>query len=315
VIVYDQFPAPNDNSYGANAVGWPNGHKFSDLVGSDHAGFELIDPSNTVRLSFNIDYITAKPGTPSGYASLGPFGGDGKILVGTLSPSDIEFTSSLAENLNTLGYFAGGVQTVGTGVANLLVNSPPTANTTDDYTLTPAAAAAFPNGWNFHDTYFVTIKAAKLASLGFNIATWQVVPNPDQLHNSPAKPCPVTGGACQVARTKTEVKDKQVKITLTNSGTADVILTALALNWPSATNGKLVQVKLGGDVIYDTPDIAGGTANLTTADLVADQSKRKIGKGSSKVLTLVFENNADTNLADYSGTVNFGPDCLVTILP
>src|ERR1041384_757223 len=25
-----------DNTYGANAVGWPKGHKFKDLVGSDH---------------------------------------------------------------------------------------------------------------------------------------------------------------------------------------------------------------------------------------------------------------------------------------
>ena len=63
-------------------------------------------------------------------------------------------------------------------MANLLVDSPPTLNTTDSYMLTPAAAAVFtaPNpdsadspGWNFHDTYFVTIKAAKLAALGFNV--------------------------------------------------------------------------------------------------------------------------------------------------
>jgi len=41
-IVYDQFPAPNDNSYGVNSVGWMSrGHKFSDLVGSDHADSKL----------------------------------------------------------------------------------------------------------------------------------------------------------------------------------------------------------------------------------------------------------------------------------
>ena len=48
--------------------------------------------------------------------------------------------------------------------------SAPTLNHTDSYVLTPAAAAVFtaPNpdssespGWNFHDTYFVTVKAAK----------------------------------------------------------------------------------------------------------------------------------------------------------
>ena len=163
-IVYDQFPAPNDNSYGVNAVGWGSqGHKFNDLVGSDHAGFEVDNASGTAVLDFNIDYLTAKTGTPSGYASLGPFGGDGKVNVGSLTSSDVTWDTSLARDLNNLGYFSGGTQTVGTGVANLLVNSPPTLDTVSNYTLTSAAAAAFTGtetnpdgttttGWNFHDT-------------------------------------------------------------------------------------------------------------------------------------------------------------------
>ncbi len=46
-ISFYQVPAPNDNSYGANAVGWPmpRGHTFKDLVLSDHAGFQLRNPS------------------------------------------------------------------------------------------------------------------------------------------------------------------------------------------------------------------------------------------------------------------------------
>ncbi|HEX6559776.1 MAG TPA: DUF11 domain-containing protein, partial [Longimicrobiales bacterium] len=58
-IKYDQFPAPNDNSYGINAVGWQRDHKFGDLVGSDHAGFQLTDPTGTIKLQFNVDYLTA----------------------------------------------------------------------------------------------------------------------------------------------------------------------------------------------------------------------------------------------------------------
>jgi hypothetical protein len=327
VITYDQFPAPNDNSYGVNAVGWggPGKHTFGNLVGSDHAGFSLIDPNGVTKLDFNIDYISQFAGTPSGYKSLGPFGGDGKVNVGTLTPADILFDTSLARNLNNTGYFAGGVQVVGNAVANLLVDSPPTLNTTDSYVLTPAAAAVFtaPNpdsadspGWNFHDTYFVTIKAAKLASLGFNLATWKVEPNADELHNSPAKPCPAGGGGpCNLTITKKEVKDRQVKITIKNNGSQDEFISAVNLTWPSATNGTLKKVKRDGDVIYDTPDIAGGTANLTAAQLVADPNKRKITKGQTDVLTFEFEKNADTNLAHYTGTVSFGPNCLLTILP
>jgi SdrD B-like domain len=188
-ITYDQFPAPNDNSYGTNAVGWPNGHKFSDLVGSDHAGFELVDPSGTVQLSFNIDYISVDATQPSGYGSLGATGGDGKMLVGT--SAGITATSSLANNLNNInipGLFLGGAQQFGS--VNLLLNSPPTDPSHLTYNISDPLLA----GWDFHDTYYVTISAAKLASLGFNPATWQVEPNLSQLHNSPAKPCPLGPG-------------------------------------------------------------------------------------------------------------------------
>jgi hypothetical protein len=221
VIVYDQFPAPNDNSYGVNAVGWgTKGHTFSNLVGSDHAGFQLVDPNGVVKLDFAIDYITATAGTVSGYASRGAgSGGDGGINIAAdgQGATGITGDSSLVRNLNLLGYFAGGVQTVGkpgtagcpVGTQNcfdLLVNSPATLNTTDNYTLktpnpfggttTYAENGKIVNGWDFHDTYFVNITAARLVSIGFldgggnPVPGWKVQPNADELHNSPAKPCP-----------------------------------------------------------------------------------------------------------------------------
>ena len=101
-------------SYGTNAVGWLHGHTFKDLVQSDHAGFELRNPSGVVKLDFYIDYLTEKPGTPSGYGSLGPFGGDGAVVVGTLTTNDILFDTSMARNLNDLGYFVNGAQTAAT---------------------------------------------------------------------------------------------------------------------------------------------------------------------------------------------------------
>lgn len=307
LIKYDQFPAPNDNSYGINAVGWPKGHKFSDLVGSDHAGFQLVDGGGTVRLSFNVDYLTANTNAPSGYSSLGVTGGDGKMLVGTAD--GISATTSLANNLNGVnipGLFnAAHVQQFGT--VNVLVNSPPTDPAHLTYDISDASLA----GWDFHDTYYVTISAAKLAAIGFDASTWKVLPNASQLHNSPAKACPTTSGTANLAVTKLEVKDKQVKVTIANTGSTDAILTALTLNWPSATNGKLMQVKLDGDVVYDNPDIAGGSASLTTAQLAADQNKRTISKGTSDVLIFIFEKNADPTFADYASTATFG----ATVLP
>ena len=150
-IAYDQFPAPNDNSYGVNSVGWhpggSGGHSFSDLTGSDKAGFQILRPNGTIAVSFNVDYITASTlnSPPSGYRSLGPFGGDGSIVVNSTpalvnNGTQIQWDTSFARDLNgptvwspsptwpTPTYFVGGVQTIGTSGTNsavLTTNSPP----------------------------------------------------------------------------------------------------------------------------------------------------------------------------------------------
>jgi hypothetical protein len=143
-----------------------------------------------VVLDFNVDYISSKAGTPSGYGSLGPFGGDGKVNVGTLVPADLTFDTSQARNLNTHGFCSSPSSCTFAGT-NLLTDSPKTGNTIDNYTVVDPALSA----WDFHNTYFVTIKASKLAALGFDAATWKVQPNPDGLHNSPSKPCPCPTGS------------------------------------------------------------------------------------------------------------------------
>jgi hypothetical protein len=307
-IRYDQFPAPNDNSYGVNAVGWPNGHKFNDLVGSDHAGFQLKDANGVVQLSFNVDYISADASAPSGYKSLGVTGGDGKMLIGT--SDGITATSSLANNLNNINipglFSAAHVQQKGS--VNLLVDSPPTDAGHTTYAISDPALT----GWDFHDTYYVDISPAKLAAIGFNAATWTVEPNLAQLHNSPAKPCPP--GPASITATTYEVKDKQVKITISNTGSANVFLEALTLDsWPAA-NGNLVQIKLDGDVVYNVAT-AAGPISLTTAQLPSDPNHRKIDHNSRDVYTLIFQNNADANLTHYgTGTVTFSGTTL-TVLP
>ncbi|HUX88558.1 MAG TPA: hypothetical protein VMW65_16265, partial [Chloroflexota bacterium] len=63
-----------DNTYGANAIGWPNGHKFSDLVGSDQIELTLNDANNQTQMKFKLDYITQSSAFPSGYGTLGVSG-------------------------------------------------------------------------------------------------------------------------------------------------------------------------------------------------------------------------------------------------
>ena len=85
VVRYAQARGVNDNSYGTAAVGWPGGHKFGDLVGSDMAQFQVKDATGKIVLDFKVDYISTKSGTPSGYASLGVSGGEGGMIVGSAS--------------------------------------------------------------------------------------------------------------------------------------------------------------------------------------------------------------------------------------
>jgi hypothetical protein len=191
-IVYDQFPAPNDNSYGDNSIGWkPNRpHRFKDLTNSDHAGIQIRNASNNVVLSFLVDYLTASASAPSGYASLGVTGGDGGMLTGTAT--GITATTSLAKNLNNInipGLFNPATHAQLKGSVNVLEDSPPTNAA---HTLYSPITDPLLTGWDFHNTYFVTISAAKLASIGFNSATWKVQPNAAALHNSPDKACPST---------------------------------------------------------------------------------------------------------------------------
>ncbi len=64
-------PGPERQQLRRDAVGWPSGHKFGDLVGSDHAGIQIKDASGVVQLSFNLDWTTPRPSTkPHGWRPL-----------------------------------------------------------------------------------------------------------------------------------------------------------------------------------------------------------------------------------------------------
>jgi hypothetical protein len=148
-----------DNTYGTNAIGWPHGHKFNDLVGSDHVELTLFDASNTQRMQFDEDYISQSKTFPSGYGTLGVTGGDGKMLMG--SASDVVNTlTSLDENFNQFGYV-------------LTQDSPATdAN----YTPNPS----YPN-WIYDVWYQVTVKNSAFGTAGFGH------PVLTQVHASPSK--------------------------------------------------------------------------------------------------------------------------------
>lgn len=106
-------PSFADNSYGANAIGWPprgkkgkagaSGHSFDDLVGSDHAELKLTNGAGEVVTHFALDYVSQDASAASGYASLGVSGGEGEMILGDASDV-VAWSTSIDENLNARGY-------------------------------------------------------------------------------------------------------------------------------------------------------------------------------------------------------------------
>lgn len=152
-----------DLSYGQNAVGWENSkkgrHTFKDLVGSDHTELVLHDADGAVAFQAKLDLVSASDVAPSGYASFGPMGGDGRMIAGSAADV-IGFGSSLDDNLNARGYA-------------LLEDSPPTD---PEY----AAHDAYPD-WNFYVEYRVSVALSAFGAAGFGRAHMAMV------HASPSK--------------------------------------------------------------------------------------------------------------------------------
>lgn len=182
-----------DNTYGANAIGWgaqaapmmgaggmmkppkggKTGHTFKDLVGSDHAEFKLFDAENALKLQFKLDYLSESAAAPSGYATLGVSGGDGKMIVGS-ADAIVAASSSLDRNLNACM------------LPGFLEDSPAT-----DANYTPNANAEL---WDYRVVYDVWVKRASFGDAGFGQASV------DFVHASPSKlgenTVEVTPGKC-----------------------------------------------------------------------------------------------------------------------
>jgi len=104
-LIFD--PEFVDNTYGEESVGWEDskkgGHKFKDLVGSDHAEFKITNSGGEVVLHFKVDYISEDPTRSSGYGSLGVSDKNGEMIHGDAS-SILAVMTSLDRNFNACGF-------------------------------------------------------------------------------------------------------------------------------------------------------------------------------------------------------------------
>jgi hypothetical protein len=171
-VAFVQPLSINDNTYGANAIGWgKTKHSFSNLVGSDKGHFDFTNGAGQTVLSFDLDYISQSKTNKNSYTSLGVTGGDGKVQTGSAS-SVLQWGTSLGYDLNTLGY------------SQYTTDSPAATPQMDskgniDYSK-PYLNSAAP-GWDYSITYEVMISAAAFGPSGFGSVT---VP---YAHDSPSK--------------------------------------------------------------------------------------------------------------------------------
>lgn len=168
-VDFRQSTKINDNTYGTGSA-WTNGHThtFSELTGTDKAGFLVTFSDGSTLAQFYQDYASASTTNSggdgytsySGYESLGFAGGDGSWVAGSTTAKAwlSNFDSTLETNLNRSGY---------TGYA----------------TNSPLASDAKYAGWDAVDGYSFTISAAAFTSTGKSFGGVTVF---DQ-YNSPNK--------------------------------------------------------------------------------------------------------------------------------
>jgi hypothetical protein len=150
-----------DNSYGVNSIGWgKRGHTWKDLERSDHAELILSDGGGSRQMQFKMDYISPDSNAPSGFGTLGVWGGDGSMIQGD-EAHILEVMTSLDRNINELGY------------SQFLIDSPPTD---EDYT--PSAEAPL---WDYRMMYDVWVDPAAFGGAGFGGVELEYV------HASPSK--------------------------------------------------------------------------------------------------------------------------------
>jgi hypothetical protein len=344
-VFYMQSEAENDNRYGTGATaatGWvSHTHKFSDLVNSDEATFLFTDGNGKQVLEFQADYISATTSTkfgdgvpisyPSGYGTLGPLGGDGKMLIGN-SSNVLSVTTTFSDTLNQSPTFY-----------SFKTNSPPETS--------PLSDVSIPPGWNYVNGYHVIVSHNAFGAAGFGRVTVPLV------HNSPSKAidqiivsnvcacvvntatafavqgttiiasdtdsaqvcfAPQSAGSTACKLTVGAVKFGAGGLTLPikNSGSTTVFMNDLELSWPQTVNGNLIQVKLNGAAAVWKGSVITPTT-LTTTDFDAtsiQKTQRSIPPGKTMNLQLQFQHAPNTTALNYSGIVKFGtdPSCAIS---
>jgi hypothetical protein len=189
-VAFVQPLSINDNTYGANSIGWGDkGHSFGNLTGSDRAHFDFTNSAGQLVLSFDLDYISSMGGkkgdASGGFQSLGVLGGDGKMQLGNAA-SVVQWGTSLDYNLNAVAGRGTGNNAPGLGYSSYTVDSPAATPHRDaqgniDYSKPYINNDPRAQGWDYTITYEVMISKDAFGPGGFGGVS---VP---YAHDSPSK--------------------------------------------------------------------------------------------------------------------------------
>lgn len=176
-VIFD----PNfvDTVYGecSTETGWgEKGHKFGDLVGSDHTELMLYNCDDELSMHFKVDFITANTDSACGFANLGVTGGDGEVFVGN-AEDVLAVGTSIDRNLNGCGYCDDEL-----GATGMMGGKP---GGEQPQSPCPSAEGYAPSDeapeWDFRMVYELWVSADAFGDSGF------CRPDIESVHASPAK--------------------------------------------------------------------------------------------------------------------------------
>ena len=113
---------------------------------------------------------------------------------------------------------------------------------------------------------------------------------------------------CPVWASAPAVSGKKLTRSISNTGASTITATGLSVSWPTAPNGKLLKIKLDGDVIWDK-QAATSPITISSTDLTTTASRKSIDPGKTRVLTFEFQNYPSTTLSNYTISISFGSGC------
>ena len=84
------------------------------------------------------------------------------------------------------------------------------------------------------------------------------------------------------------------------------MLTGVSITWPQATNGNLNSIKFDGNTIYNT-STGGGSLTIPPPPLQGTRPSGRSPRVQHDDLQFTFQNNVNTNAANYTGSATFNP--------